>query len=103
MNEPQPPLASVEADLFGVLFAFHKKIMTLLRELSLDEEKQKVVADRLKTLLEEVTAEMKAAKQMNVAERLDAAYEEAKRMVDELRLSQEDKKAKPKSGRKKKP
>lgn len=76
MAEPQPALASVEADLFGVLLAFHTKIVTLLRESSLDDEKLKVVADRIKTLLDDATAEMKATQQVKLAERLEAAYEE---------------------------
>jgi hypothetical protein len=39
-DEPKKqPFASVEADLFGTLFAFHKKTMTLLRQSSLDDEK----------------------------------------------------------------
>ncbi len=32
----KPPLASVEADLFGALLGFHKKTMTLVRESLLD-------------------------------------------------------------------
>jgi hypothetical protein len=78
------PLASVEADLFGTLFAFHKKTMTLLRESYLDDEKLKVVADRIKTLLDAATAEMKATQQVNVTQRLEAAYDEVKRLVEEL-------------------
>jgi hypothetical protein len=103
MSEPQPPLASVEANLLGVLLAFHQKTMTLLRESSLDDEKMKVVSDRIKTLLEEVTADMKTTQQMNLSERLAAAYEDAKRLVDELSHSDERKKAKARSSRKNKP
>lgn len=103
MSEPQPSLASVEANLFGVLFAFHQKTMTLLRESSLDDEKLKVVSDWIKTLLAQAAADMKATKQVNLTQRLDAAYEEAKRLVGELRQFQEDKKNKPKSRRKNKP
>ena len=100
------PLASVEADLFGVLFAFHKKTVTMLRESSLDEEKMKVVGDRIKTLLDKVTAEMKPTQQFDLTQRLDAAYEEAKRLVDELSQSDDGDKettAKPRKARKKKP
>ena len=78
------PLASVEADLFGTLFAFHKKAVTLLRESSLDDEKMKVVGDRINTLLDVATAEIKQHQRLNIKERLDAAYEEVKRLVDEL-------------------
>jgi hypothetical protein len=79
-----PSLASVEADLFGAVFGFHKKAMTLLRESSLDDEKLNVVADRIKTLLDSATAEMKLTNQVNVKERLEAAYDEVKRLVDQL-------------------
>ena len=74
----QPPLASVEVDLFGALFAFHQKTITLLRESSLEDEKLKVVGERIKTLLDNVTAEMKRTKQLNLTEPLEAAYEEVK-------------------------
>ena len=85
MTEPkQPTLASVDADLFGTLFAFHKKTMTLLRQSSLDDEKMKLVGDRIKTLLDKVTAEMKQTQQFDLTQRLEAAYDEAKRLVDEL-------------------
>ena len=110
MAEPQPTLVSVEADLFGTLFAFHKRTMTLLRESSLDDEKMNIVADRIKTLLDAATAEMKATQQVNLTQRLDAAYDEVKRLVEELSHSNDgdhDKKAKPKTrrlkGRKNKP
>ena len=87
MPEPiqnQPSLASIETDLFGALFAFHKKTMTLVRESSLDDEKLKVVADRLHTLLDDAIAEVKQTQQLNLTERLDAVYDEVKRLVDEL-------------------
>jgi hypothetical protein len=82
---PSPPtLASVEADWIGTLFGFHMKTMTLLRESSLDDEKMKIVADRINTLLDDTTAEMKRTQQLNIKERLEAAYDEVKRLVDEL-------------------
>lgn len=86
INEPldQQSLASVEADLFGPLFAFHKKVMALLRQSSLNDEKLKVAEDRIKALLDTVTAEIKKTQQFNVTERLEAAYSEVKRLVDEL-------------------
>lgn len=99
----KPSLASVEADLFSVLFGFHKKIVTLLRESSLGDEKIKTVGDRIKKMLDEATADMRQSQPINLSERLEAAYQEAKRLVDELRQSQANEKAKPKSRRKKKP
>jgi hypothetical protein len=80
----QPTLAAVEADLFGAIFEFHKKVMTLLRQTSLDEKTLKAVADRIKTLLDSVTAEVKGTQHLNLTERLEAAYNEVRRLVDEI-------------------
>jgi len=80
----KPPLATMEADLFGVIFGFHTKTMTLLRQSSLDDEKLKVVSDRIKTLLDTATAEMEKTQRFNMTERLEAAYDEVKRLVNEL-------------------
>jgi hypothetical protein len=101
----QQPLAAVEADLFGTLIAFHKKTMTLVRESSLDDEKIKVVGDRIKTLLDNATAEMKATQQVNLTQRLDAAFDEVKRLVEELSHPDDGKKApaKPRKAPKNKP
>jgi hypothetical protein len=90
----QPPLASVEADLFGALFAFHQQTITLLRKSSLEDEKLKLVGERIKTLLDSVIAEMKQKQQLNLTERLEAAYEDVKRLVDELSESSGDGKEK---------
>ena len=80
----KPSLASVEANLFGAIIGFHQKTMTLLRQSSLDDEKMKAVGERIKTLLDNATAEMGRTQQMNVTERLAAAFEEVKRLVEEL-------------------
>jgi hypothetical protein len=80
----QPTLASVEADLFGAIFEFHKKTMTLLRQASLNDEQRNVVADRIKTLLDNAIAEVKQTQQLHVRQRLEAAYGEVKRLVEEL-------------------
>ena len=81
---PQPPLASVEADLFGAIFEFHKQTMTLLRQTSLNDEQLKVVADRIKNLLKTATTEAKRLQQWNMTEHWGAAYSEVKRLVNEL-------------------
>lgn len=80
----QPSLASVEADLFGAIIEFHKQTMTLLRKTSLNDEQLKVVADRIKTLLDTATTEAKRLQQWNMTEQLGAAYSEVKRLVNEL-------------------
>ena len=80
----EPSLVSVEADLFGTILGFHKKIMTLLRQSSLDDQKMKIVADRIKTLLDGATAELEGTEWLKLTERLEAAYDETKRLLDEL-------------------
>jgi hypothetical protein len=86
------PLASIEADLFGALFGFHKKTMRLLRQVPLDAKKLKVVAERIKTLLDEAKAEMERTRQLNMTERLEAAYREIERLVAELSGVSDDRK-----------
>lgn len=80
----EPNLSSIEGNLFGGLFSFHKKVMDLLRQSSLDDEKLNLVADRIKTLLADTTTDMERTKDANVADRLEAAYDEVQRLVDEL-------------------
>jgi uncharacterized membrane protein YukC len=87
------PLAAIETDLFGGIMEFYTKTTALLRESSLDDDKRKVVVDRIKALLDDATADMKAIQQPNLSERLEAAYKEAKRLVDELSASQDAGKA----------
>jgi len=79
----QQNLEAVELELFGAIVDFHKKVITLVRQCSLDESKLNVVADRIKTILDSATAEIKATKQLNLKERLEAAYDEVRRLVDE--------------------
>ena len=82
--QDKPDLAAFEADVFGALFGFYGKIITLLRQSSLDEEKKKLAGERISQLLQDVTEEMKCSRDWHVAERLESAYEEVKRLVDEL-------------------
>ena len=51
---------------------------------SLDDEQLELVADRIKTLLEDANAEIKRTKDLNVTGRLEAVYDEIKLLVDEL-------------------
>ena len=85
-NKPQdkPDLAVFEADLFGAMFGFYGKTITLLRKSSLDEEKKKLVVERIGQLMQSVTEEMERSRDWHVAGRLESAYEEVKRLVDEL-------------------
>jgi hypothetical protein len=83
----EPNLASVEENLFGVLFEFHTKAMDLLRQSALDDDELNLVADRIKTLLTNMTAEVERTKDFTVAGLLEAAYDDVKRLVDELSSS----------------
>ena len=85
-NERQdnPDLASFETDLVGTLFGFHERTMTLLRNSGLDDDKIELVADRIGQLPDDVTAEMKRTKNLDLAGPLKSAYEEVKRLVEEL-------------------
>jgi hypothetical protein len=77
-------LASAEGGLLGDLFGFHIKSMKLLRQSSLDDEKLTVVVDRIKSLLGDITAEIKRTKAFDMSGQLEAAYDEVERLVDEL-------------------
>ena len=60
------------------------KTGTHLRESSLNDEKRKLVADRINSLIDDVTAEMKPTQKMNLTERLEAVYGEVKKLIEEL-------------------
>ena len=68
-NKPQdkPDLAAFEADMFGAIFGFYGKTMTLLRQSSLDEEKKKLAGERISQLLQDVTEEMERSRDWHVA------------------------------------
>jgi hypothetical protein len=81
----EPNLSFTEGNLFGALFSFHEKTTDLLRQSSLDDDELKLVTGRIETLLEDATAEMKRTKDFsNLAHRLEAAYAQLTRLVDEL-------------------
>lgn len=77
-------LASFEADLFGAILGFYEKTITLLRQSSMDEENKKLAGERISQVLQKVTEEIRRSRDWRVAGRLEAAYEEVKRLVDEL-------------------
>ena len=80
----KPNLAAFEGNLFGAMLDFHKKVMDLLRNSGLDDDKLELVSERIKQLLAGATAEMERTKNLNLAGPLESAYEEVKSMVDEL-------------------
>ena len=86
-NEPadKSNLIAFEGNLLGTLFGFHEKVMDLLRNSGLDDDKLKLVSERIAQLLVDATAEMERTKNLNVAGPLDSVYEEVKNMVDAQR------------------
>jgi hypothetical protein len=82
--EDQPSLASVEEDLFGALFGMHQRILALLRQSSLDEEKLNLLSERIKLVIENMTDAMRQSRDLNLTKRLDSAYEEIRSYAEEL-------------------
>lgn len=78
------PIHALEGDLFGALFGFHQKTMTMLRAANLPDDKLGVVSERINHLLNTTTQEIKRTQGLNIQPRMDAMYEEVQRLVDEL-------------------
>ena len=85
----EPSLASFEGDLFGALFGFYEKAMTLLRQSSLDDEKLKVAGEAIQGVFAKVTDEMKRTRNLNLTGPFEAGYEEVRRLVEELSAQDE--------------
>lgn len=85
-----PPLASVEADFCGTIFGFFTRTISLLRESSLDGDQRKIVAERIHSLIDNATVEMKQTKQLDLTKPLQAAYDEIKRLIEELSAEADD-------------
>ncbi len=79
-----PLIHALESNLFGAIFEFHKKVMALLRAANLPNDKLAVASERIDHLLRETTEEIKSIQDLNIQPRLDAMYEDVRRMVDEL-------------------
>jgi hypothetical protein len=82
--ENQPDFASVEVDLFGALFGFYEKTVPLLRQSSLGDTKLKLLGERIKLVMQNITDDMKRSPDLNLAGRLDSAYEEIRCFAEEL-------------------
>ena len=80
----EPSLASLEGDLFGALFGMHQRISALLRQSSLDETKLNLLSERIELVIENMTDAMKQSRDLNLAKRLDSAYEEIRSYAAEL-------------------
>lgn len=91
-NESQAKanLHSFEEGWFGAVFEFHKKIMALLRQSSLEDEQLGLVAERIKRMLDAVTVEINRKNAVNPQGQLELAFEEAKRLVDETEAASQE-------------
>ena len=58
--------------------------MTSLRQSSLDDEKVKLLGERIKLVIQNITHEIKGSRDFNLAGRLESAYEEIRRLVEDL-------------------
>ena len=85
-NKQQPAnnIAAFEENLLGTLFGFHEKAMRLLRNARLDDDKLNQLAERITSLLDRITAEMKQTPSLDLAEQLTTAYDKVERLVHEL-------------------
>ena len=79
-----PSLASIESNLFGLLFGFPHKLAMLMRQSELDAEGTTAANEKLKLLLDDATAEVERTKDFDMKHRLDAVYEEFQRFLKEL-------------------
>jgi len=79
-----PSLASIESNLFGLLFAFPHKLAMLMLQAELDAEGTTAANERIKLLLDNATAEIERTKDFDVKHRLDAVYEEFQRFLKDL-------------------
>ena len=77
-------ISSIETGLVGALFGFHRRVVTLLRQSSLDGAKLKMLSERIELVIQNVTAEIERSQDVNLAERFELAYEEIRCLVEEL-------------------
>ncbi|MCX5685642.1 MAG: DUF6398 domain-containing protein [Planctomycetota bacterium] len=85
-NKPAdtPSFHALEGGLFGTIFGFHQKLMTLLRGAGLADDKLGVASERIGHLLDTIKQDITVRHDLNIQPRLDAMYEEVQRLVDEL-------------------
>jgi len=81
---PDTPIHALEGGLFGAIFGFHQKLMTLLRGAGLADDKLGVASERIGHLLDTIKQDITVRHDLNIQPRLDAMYEEVQRLVDEL-------------------
>ena len=84
VKDGQPSFASAETDIVEALAGFQQRVVTVLRQSSLDDGTAKVLSRHIKSVIQEITDEMKGSRDFDLAERLESAYEEIRRLVEDL-------------------
>ena len=90
-DKPQikPALSSIEEDTYEALIGFQQRVMTLLRQSLLEGVNLKLLTERIKLVMKNMSAEMKCSQDGILAGRLEVAYEEIQRFVEELSAKDE--------------
>ncbi len=83
-KDEKPSFASVEEDVFEALVGFQQRIVTMLRQSSLDDGTAKVLSRHIKSMIQNITDEMKGSRDFDLAGRLESAYEEIRRLVEDI-------------------
>jgi hypothetical protein len=80
----KPSFALAEEDIFEALAGFQRRVVSMLRKSSLDEGTAKVLFRHVKFVIQNITDEMKRSRDFDLAGRLESAYEEIQRLVEDL-------------------
>ena len=80
----KPSFALAEKDILEALAGFQRRVVTMLRQSSLDEKDLKVAGEAISGVFATVTAEMKRTRSLDLTKPLEAGYEEIRRLVEEL-------------------
>jgi len=83
-KDGQPSFASAETEILEALARFKQRVVIMLRQSSLDDGTAKVLSRHIKSVIQEITDEMKGSRDFDLAERLESAYEEIRRLVEDL-------------------
>ena len=83
-KDDKPSFASAEEDIFEALAGFQQRVVTMLRQSALDDGTAKVLSRHIDSVIQKITDEMKGSRNFNLAERLEAAYEEIRHLAEDL-------------------
>ena len=80
----KPSFALAEKDILEALAGFQRRVVTMLRQSSLDDGTAKVLSRHVKLVIEKITDEMEGSRDFDLAGRLESAYEEMRCLVEDL-------------------